>query len=409
MKRISLERLPDVLSDLRATPRIVTSGNFATPLTVLKAVDHCLPAYTLHMLNAQAGIPDRPGVSYETSFVGPGMRGSDRLSYIPCRLSTVPVLFRTTCRPDVVIVHTSSPRRDTVSLGTEVNVLPAAIEAARSYGGIVIAQANPHMPYTYGDAQLYDTEIDFLIEVDEPMNAHLPPRAGEVEQRIAELIAARITDESTLQLGIGSVPDCVLSALAGRHGLRIWTEMFSDGVMHLAEAGALDEDLPLTTSFLIGSPDLYSWVDRNKRVRLLRTERTNDPAVIARQRKMTSINGALQVDLFDQVNASRVRGRIYSGFGGSTDFIVGATHSLGGQSFIALPSWHPKADASTIVPLLDQPVTSFQHTAVVTEQGVADVFGRDQSDQARALIAHAAHPAIRDELREAGQRLGLDV
>lgn len=390
-------------------PRIVASGNIATPRAVLNVIDTCIPAYTIYMLNAQVGIPDRPGVRFETSFVGPGMRRSERLTYIPCRLSTVPVLFRTTCRPDVVVVHTSSPRRDTVSLGTEVNVLPAAIEAARTHGGIVIAQANPRMPYTYGDAQLYDTEIDFLVEVDEPLPAHPPGEASEVERGIADFIAARVADNSTLQLGIGSVPDSVLASLQSRRGLRIWTEMFSDGVMQLAAVGALDDDVPLTASFLIGSDDLYSWVHLNKRIRLLRTERTNDPGIIARQRRMTSINSALQVDLFDQVNASRVGGQIYSGFGGSTDFIVGATHSLGGQSFIALPSWHAKSNSSTIVPLLDQPVTSFQHTAVVTEHGIAEVFGRGQSEQAQALIDQAAHPEVREELREAGRRLGLHV
>lgn len=409
MRRITLEQLADVLADVGPSPRIVTSGNCATPFTVLHAIDTLLPAYTLHMLNAQVGIPDRQGVTYETAFVGPGMRGSDRLRYIPCRLSTVPVLFRTTCRPDIVVVHASAARRDTVSLGTEVNVLPAAIEAARTSGGLVIVQSNPRMPYTYGDAQLYETEIDFLVDVDEALPAHAPTPGGEVEGRIAELIADRIEDDSTLQLGIGSVPDSVLAALADRRGLRIWTEMFSDGVMGLAQSGALDDELPLTTSFLFGSQDLYDWVHLNKRVRVLRTERTNDPGVIARQRRMTSINGALQVDLFDQVNASRVRGRIYSGFGGSTDFIVGATHSLGGQSFIALPSWHAKANASTIVALLEQPVTSFQHTAVVTEQGVAEVFGRAQSEQAYVLIEQAAHPRVREELRDAGRRLGLDV
>jgi acyl-CoA hydrolase len=348
-------------------------------------------------------------VQFETSFVGPGMRRSERLTYIPCRLSTVPVLFRTTCRPDVVVVQTSSPRRDTVSLGTEVNVLPAAIEAARTNGGIVIAQANPHMPYTYGDAQLYETEIDFLVEVDEPLPTHPPGQASDVENEIADFIASRVADHSTLQLGIGSVPDSVLASLQRRRGLRIWSEMFSDGVMQLDQAGALDDEVPLTASFLIGSADLYSWAHRNKRIRLLRTERTNDPGIIARQRRMTSINSALQVDLFDQVNASRVDGQIYSGFGGSTDFIVGATHSLGGQSFIALPSWHAKTNSSTIVPLLNQPVTSFQHTAVVTEHGIAEVFGRGQSEQAEALIDQAAHPEVREELREAGRQLGLHV
>lgn len=409
MKRITLDQLPSVLQDLPRNPRVVASGNFATPVTLLSAVDAAIPSYTLHMLNAQHGVPHRDGVTLETAFVGPGMRGSARLRYIPCRLSSVPVLLRTSCRPDIVLLHTSARRRDTVSLGTEVNVLPAAIESARANGGIVIAQSNPRMPYTYGDAQLYDTEVDFLVDVDEDIATHAPTTPDAIAHQIGDSIAQRVTDDSTLQMGIGTVPDAVLAALTSRKGLRIWSEMFSDGVLALNDHRCLDEDVPLVASFVFGSRDLYDWVDRNKRIRMMRTERTNDPGVIAKQRRMTSVNGALQVDLFDQVNASRVKGRIYSGFGGSTDFIVGATHSLGGQSFIALPSWHAKADVSTIVPLLDQPVTSFQHTAVVTEFGIAEVFGRTQSDQARLLIDRAAHPSVRDALREAGRRMGLDV
>ncbi len=148
----------------------------------------------------------------------------------------------------------------------------------------------------------------------------------------------------------------------------------------------------LTASFLYGSAKLYAWVDRNPRVQVLRTETTNAPALIAANPAMTSINTALQVDLFGQANASRIDARIHSGFGGQTDFIVGALHSLGGQALMALRSWHPKADVSTIVAMVDEPVTSFQHTAVVTEQGVAPMFGHDERTQARHLIEQAAHP-----------------
>jgi acyl-CoA hydrolase len=140
---------------------------------------------------------------------------------------------------------------------------------------------------------------------------------------------------------------------------------------------------------------------------MLRTEKTNDPGQIARQAKMTSINAALEVDLFDQANASRVRGEIYSGWGGSTDFIVGALHARGGQSFMALPSWHAKANVSTIVPRLTDPVTSFQHSYVVTEQGVADCFGHSQAQQAQNIISQAAHPSVRDELTAAAGDMGL--
>lgn len=407
MKRITLEQLKTVMAHLPPNPRIVASGNFAAPHAVLRVLDEQVPAYTLHMLNAQPGIPDRDGVVFETCFVGPAMRHSPRLRYIPSRLSLVPVLYRGPLRPDAVIVHASAPRYDTVSLGIEVNVMPAAIEAARELGAPVIVQANPQMPYTYGDGQLYDTEIDYLVEVDEPVAEAAPRDPSDVSQQIGDRIAAQVLDGSTLQLGIGGVPDAVLHRLTERRGLRIWSEMFSDGALALEHQGALDPQIPLTASFLFGSRDLYDFVHLNHRVRMLRTETTNEPGRIARQRQMTSVNSALQVDLFDQANASRMKGRIYSGFGGSVDFIDGALHSRGGASYIALPSWHPKARVSTIVPRLEEPVTSFQHSFVVTEQGVAPVVGLSERDQARSLIENAAHPDAREALWEAAAAQGL--
>lgn len=407
MKRITLEQLKTVMAHLPPNPRIVASGNFAAPHAVLRVLDEQVPEYTLHMLNAQPGIPDREGVVFETCFVGPAMRHSPRLRYIPSRLSLVPVLYRGPLRPDAVIVHASAPRYDTVSLGIEVNVMPAAIEAARELGAPVIVQANPQMPYTYGDGQLYDTEIDYLVEVDEPVAEADPRDPSEVSQQIGDRIAAQVLDGSTLQLGIGGVPDAVLHRLTERRGLRIWSEMFSDGALALEHSGALDPQIPLTASFLFGSRDLYDFVHLNHRVRMLRTETTNEPGRIARQRQMTSVNSALQVDLFDQANASRMKGRIYSGFGGSVDFIDGALHSRGGASYIALPSWHPKAQVSTIVPRLEEPVTSFQHSFVVTEQGVAPVVGLSERDQARSLIENAAHPDARAALWEAAAAQGL--
>lgn len=407
MKRVTLEQLKTVMAHLPPNPRIVASGNFAAPHAVLRVLDEQVPEYTLHMLNAQPGIPDREGVTFETCFVGPAMRHSPRLRYIPSRLSLVPVLYRGPLRPDAVIVHASAPRYDTVSLGIEVNVMPAAIEAARELGAPVIVQANPQMPYTYGDGQLYDTEIDYLVEVDEPVAEAAPREPSEVSQQIGDRIAAQVLDGSTLQLGIGGVPDAVLHRLTERRGLRIWSEMFSDGALALEHQGALDPQIPLTASFLFGSRDLYDFVHLNHRVRMLRTETTNDPGRIARQRQMTSVNSALQVDLFDQANASRMKGRIYSGFGGSVDFIDGALHSRGGASYIALPSWHPKARVSTIVPRLEEPVTSFQHSFVVTEQGVAPVVGLSERDQARSLIDNAAHPDAREALWAAAAAQGL--
>ncbi|HSE71898.1 MAG TPA: acetyl-CoA hydrolase/transferase C-terminal domain-containing protein [Nocardioidaceae bacterium] len=399
--------LVSALGALPGTPRVVASGNFAAPLAVLGLLDKACEHYTLNMLNAQPGIPTREGVQHETSFVGPGMRMSPDLRYVPSRLSLLPRLFRSTLPPDVVVLHTSLPHQGTVSLGTEVNVLPAAVEEVRRRGGLVIAQMNPRMPYTHGDAVLSLDLVDHALEVDEPLASPGEMVIDDAARVIGERIAHRVKDGSVLQTGIGAVPDATLLGLTARRGLSVWTEMFSDGVLALDATGALDPDKPLTASFLFGSPELYAWVDRNPRVRMLRTEKTNDPALIKLNHQMVSVNSALQVDLFGQANASRIGRRIYSGTGGQTDFVVGAMHAPGGQAIVALRSWHPKADCSTIVPLVDEPVTSFQMSAVVTEQGVAEVFGQDQRTQARNLIEQAADPRVREELWEEAEALHL--
>ncbi|MFN8080573.1 MAG: acetyl-CoA hydrolase/transferase C-terminal domain-containing protein [Kineosporiaceae bacterium] len=412
MRTIDEHELATVLGQvaqrcLPAPPRLVVSGNVATPWAVLRQVDQILEEYSVYALNGQRGLPHRPGVTLETSFVGPGMRGAPNLRYVPSRLSLVPRLFSSSLVPNVVVVHTSPPHNGRVSLGIEVNILPSAIDAARLSGGVVIAQVNPHMPYTFGNAEIDVDEIDHAIEVDEPLPELSMGELDETSQAIGELITARVRSGSTLQLGIGGVPDAVVSRLTGHRDMRVWTEMFSDGVLALERAGCMDSTTPLTASFLIGTADLYTWVHRNPRVQMLRTEVTNEPANIARHPNMVSVNTALQVDLFAQANASRIKGRIYSGFGGQTDFIVGALHSDGGQSFIALRSWHPKADVSTIVPLIEEPLTSFQPSAVVTEHGVAEIRGHDDRAQAHNLIENAAHPRIREELWEEAYELGL--
>ena len=391
-------------------PRVVVAGNHAVPWEVLGLLDGCLPAYRLFMLNAPRGVPDREGVVLETPFVGAGMRDSPRLQYVPARLSLVPTLFTSTRVPDVVVLHVSAPRDGTVSMGTEVNLLPAAVEAVRQRGGLVVAQVNRRMPYTYGDGVLALEEVDLALEVDVPLVSPPVRTPDDTASAIGERVAGLVADGATLQLGIGGVPDATLSALTGRRDLRVWTEMVSDGLLHLARAGALEDGTTLTTSFLFGSQELYDWVDGNAGVRVVRTETTNDPGLIAKQRRMTSINTALQVDLFAQANASRRPdrpGAVYSGFGGQTDFIVGALHSAGGRAVIALPSVHARAGVSTVVPLLEAPATSFQHSHIVSEQGTATVWGCDQGAQATQLVEQVAHPSVRDGLREAAAGLGL--
>jgi len=407
MRTVTPQVLTDRLAALPANPRAVVSGNFAHPTVLVDALDAAQPAYRLFVLNAQAALPDRDGVVWETPFVGPGMRGGQRLRYLPCRLSQVPLLFAGPVAPDVVLLHTSAVAGDTVSLGVEVNILPAAVEAAHARGALVVAQVNRAMPYTFGDGQLNIADIDLAVEVDLALPSPAAATPDPVAAVIGERVAGMVDNGATLQMGIGGVPDAVAACLVARRGLRVWSEMVSDGVLALEHAGALDGDQAVVASFLFGSPALYEWVDRNPRLRVLRTEKVNDPAAIARHRAMVSVNTALTVDLYGQANASRVHGRIYSGFGGQTDFIVGALHAPGGQALMALRSWHPKADTSTIVGRLEEPVTSFQQTAVVTEQGCAHLWGCAQHEQVDHLIAHAAHPAARDHLRAEAARLGL--
>jgi acyl-CoA hydrolase len=409
--RSSESRVRRLLADLPEYPRVVASGNGATPWTLLRLLDETVEHYTLHVLNAQPGIPDRDGVTLETAFVGPGARRSPRLSYVPARLSLVPRLYATTLPPDLVLLHTSAPIEGRVSMGAEVNVLPAAIEATRARGGAVVAQVDAGVPYVYGDGEIDLEELDAVLDAEDPLGAphaqHGPGGAEPAVAAIADRVASLIAPGSTLQLGIGAVPDAVLAGLRDHRGLRIWSEMVSDGILELERRGCLDDATVLTASFLLGSTDLYEWAHCNPRLRLLRTETTNDPARIALNPAMVSVNTALQVDLYGQVNASRVRGRIHSGFGGQSDFVVGALHSTGGQAIIALRSWHPKADCSTIVPMIDEPPTSFQPSSVVTEHGIASLFGHAQEQQARHLIQHAAHPTVREELEEEARAIGL--
>jgi acyl-CoA hydrolase len=409
VRLISEQQLEEALGAFPAVePRVVASGNLATPRALLDALERTVERYRLFMLAAQAPLPVRDGVVLETPFAGPGMRGAGaRLDYLPMRLSLVPRLFATMRQPDVVLLHTSTPRAGKVSLGIEVNILIAAVERVRAHGGLVIAQLNPRMPYTLGDGELDQDFIDLAIDVQEDLPSPAVGPGHEHAERIAELVADLVQDGSTLQLGIGQVPDATLRALAGRHKLAIWSEMISDGVMDLDRHGALDPTRPIACSFLFGSPELYAWVDENPRLMMTRTETTNDPSRIAAQKGMVSVNTALQVDLSDQAGASHIGGRLYSGFGGQPDFVEGALHSPGGHAVIALRSWHEASASSTIVPRLTDPVTSFQHSAVVTEQGCAHIFGRSQRAQAQLIIEHAAHPDAREQLREHAATLGL--
>jgi acyl-CoA hydrolase len=388
-------------------PRVVVSGNYATPWELVQVMESNLPRCRAFIMNAQPGWPRREGFVTETPFVGPGARHDPLLDYLPMRLSLVPRLFNTTRPPDAVLVHTSTPRGAKVSLGIEVNILPAAIEEVRRRGGLVVAQINPQMPYTHGDSEIGIDQIDLAVEVDQPLPSPDKRDPDDAAMAIGELVASLASDGGTLQMGIGQLPNASLGHMLERRSMGVWSELVSDGVMHLDRAGALDPSRVLTATFLFGSPEFYDWAQQSPQLVMRRTEVVNDPSNIARHQAMLSINTALQVDLRAQANASYVRGTIYSGFGGQPDFVTGALHSTRGHAVMALRSWHDKSDTSTIIPLIHDPVCSFQHSVVVTEQGLATLFGRSEHAQARLIIERTAHPRARESLWKAGGALGL--
>lgn len=388
-------------------PRIVVQGNFGTPWELLRLVDTTLGRYRLFALNPQAGWPCRDGVVTETPFVGPGVRHDPWLDYLPMRLSLVPRLFDSLRPPDVALLHTSTPRGGKVSLGIEVNILPAAVERVRQRGGLVIAQINPAMPHTRGDAELDLNLVDLAVEIESPLPSPPPTTADDAAELIGRRVASYAVSGGTIQLGIGALPDAAARALRSARGLGVWSEMVSDGVLELERSGALELTRPICASFMFGSPELYRWADDNPRLIMRRTEVVNDPSRIAAQPAFLSVNTALQVDLFAQANAGSIGEHVYSGFGGQPDFVVGALHSNGGHAVIALRAWHDRTDTSTIVPLVHGPVSTFQHSVVVTDVGTAEIFGRSQHAQARLLIEETADPRARPSLWEAASEHGL--
>lgn len=426
-KTISPEQLATAVGRLPENPRVVVSGNFSVPWTTLKAFSECQEKFILNILHAPNGVVMHDGVTPEASFVGPGLRKFDNLQYVPSRLSMVPLLFLNGHLPvDVVIANVSPIIDGKISLGAEVNVIVGAIEACKRRGGLVIGQVNRHMPYTFGDGEFDANDFDILVEADDELGHNAPwdthkgghgspmitndkidPVAS--AEQIADNVAKRIENGMYLQMGIGDIPDRVLARLMRHRNMKIWTEMFSDGVLGLERNGVLDPSARIMSTFINGSRELMDWVHLNDRVRIMRTETINNPGNIMKNPGQVSINTALQIDVRDRANAARVGSKIISGFGGSTDFIVGAIHSHGGQSIMALRSWHPKIDQSTIVPRIESPVTSLMHSAVITENGVAEITGQTQDQKAWNLINKAAHPAAREWLTEEARSEGLKV
>ena len=336
-----------------------------------------------------------------------------RADYLPVFLSDVPKLFRGGLLPlDVAMVSVSPPdRHGFCSLGVSVDVSRAAVQTART----VIAQVNPRMPRTHGDGLIHVDAIDFMVEVDEPLYETKPEPLSDVSRAIGRHCAELVDDGATLQIGVGAIPDATLAALSSHHRLGIHTEMLSDGVVDLVEKGVITGEAKrihpgkVVASFAIGSRRLYDFLDDNPLVQMLDVAYVNDTAVIRRNPKVTAINSAIEVDLTGQVCADSLGELQFSGVGGQMDFIRGAALSEGGKPIIALPS-ETSGKVSRIVSQLKPGagvVTTRAHVHyVVTEYGIADLFGKNLRQRAAALVA-IAHPRHRDALAaEARRRFG---
>jgi len=357
-----------------------------------------------------------PSFRVNALFVGANVRQAihdGRADYLPVFLSEVPRLFRAGILPlDVALVQVSPPdRHGFCSLGVSVDVTRAAVQMAKT----VIAQVNPRMPRTHGDGLIHEESIDFAVTVDEPIPELPPHEATETEIAIGEHCAELVEDGATLQIGIGAIPDSTLAALSGHHRLGIHTEMLSDGVVDLVEKGVVTGEMKrihpgkIVTAFALGTRHLYDFLDDNPQVAMLDMAYVNDVEVIRRNPKVTAINGAMEVDLTGQVCADSIGDQLYSGVGGQMDFIRAASLSEGGKPIIALPSTTPHGE-SRIVSYLKQGagvVTTRAHVHfVVTEHGIADLYGKNLRQRAAALIA-IADPRHRDALgAEARRRFG---
>lgn len=349
-------------------------------------------------------------------FVGSNVRpaiNDGRADYIPVFLSEIPALFRRGVLPlDVALINVSRPdKHGFCSLGVSVDIARAAVDCAKT----VIAQVNRHMPRTIGDALVHVDDINFMVEVDEPLHEVHPPTLTDTDRAIGGYIAEMIDDGATLQMGIGSIPNAVLASLGNHKDLGIHTEMFSDGVIPLVESGVVNgrkktkHPGKIVSGFVMGTKRLYDFIDDNPQVLMLDIAYVNDTSVIRRNPKVTAINSAIEVDLTGQICADSIGTRQYSGVGGQMDFIRGASLSEDGKPIIALPSSTNKGESKIVSQLKSGAgvvTTRANVHYVVTEYGVANLYGKNLRQRAHELI-RISHPDYRESLsKEAFVRFG---
>ncbi|MDD9941023.1 MAG: 4-hydroxybutyrate CoA-transferase [Myxococcales bacterium] len=408
---------------LASGDRVFIQGAAATPNELVHALTARAPALRgveivhLHTEGDAPYASPELARSFRTNclFIGANLRqavNEGHADYTPIFLSEVPGLFRSGRMPlDVALVHVSPPdRHGMCSLGVSVDCALAATQSAKH----VIALVNPQMPRTHGDGMIPVSALDSIVEVDRPVIQHAPPVLTDKERAIGENVADLIEDGSTLQMGIGSIPDAVLGQLKHHRDLGVHTEMFSDGLVPLVECGAVNNRLKhvhrdkVVSGFVMGSKVVYDFVDDNPRVAMLDIGYINDTNVIRTNPKVVAINSAIEVDITGQVVSDSIGHRFFSGIGGQMDFMRGAALSEGGKAIIALPSRTSKGRPRIVGTL--QPnagvVTTRGHVQyVVTEWGVAELYGRNIRKRAEAMIS-LAHPDDRAGLTEQATELG---
>ena len=402
---------------IKSGDRVYVSGNAATPYTLMDALakrkDELKNVELVHMLFIKGGecliSPDMAGhFVHNGLFVGGADRpavNEGRAGYVPVFLHEIPSLFRDGYLPlDVALIHTSLPDEfGFVSLGVEVVATKAAVETAK----YVIAQVNPNMPRSLGNSFIHISQIHAVVESSLPLfQLHSEP-CTDVEFKISQHVATLIEDGSTLQLGIGGIPNAVLSLIKDRRDLGIHTEMVSDGLIDAIEKGVITGARKnihrgrVIGTFILGTEKLYKFVNNNPLFEMHPVEYTNDPTVVAQNDKMVAINSAIEVDITGQVCSDSIGTQVYSGFGGQVDFIRGAGKSKKGKPIIALSSTASAGKFSRIVPSLKPGagvVTSRGDVRyVATEYGIVNLFGKNTQQRAKALI-ELAHPSFREEL-----------
>lgn len=408
----------EAVAAIQSGQRVFVQGGMATPNVLLAAlVDSAdrlknVELMHLHTEGPAAYADAKYADSFRVAnlFVGGNMRpklDGDRVDYLPCFLSEIPQLIRSGRRPiDAALIHVSPPdRHGFCSLGVSVDVVVAALERAQ----VVIAQINPKMPRVFGDGLIHISHIHHAVHVDAPLPQLKPRPLTDVERAIGRHAASIIEDGATLQMGIGAVPDAVLEALKDHRHLGVHTEMWSTGLLPLIESGAVDNSRKrihpgkIVSGFVMGDQRLYDFIHDNPSVIQLDIAYVNNVQVIARNPRVTAINSAVEVDLTGQVCADSIGTQIISGVGGQMDFIRGASLSPDGRPIIALPSRTAKG-TPRLVPVLKEGagvVTTRSHVHyVITEYGVADLYGKTLSERARALIG-IAHPDDREALSAA--------